>query len=127
MTKIKINTRYLKRIWPMLMILIAIWVNTGLVLGQSGVNNGSFAAGNSDNLITVNKNSSYVIKFELTKETLVNIALFDEFDKLTMILLYEYIRPGVLEFDLAKYIPRGNHTCKIMIGENTETLRLLVI
>jgi hypothetical protein len=96
------------------------------MFSQSTQNGVSLLAGNTDNFITINKNDSYIIKFELSKNTSY-YRLFDESDKIISILMCEQLKPGVLEFNLAKRLLPGNYTCKIIIGDNTEVLKLLVL
>jgi hypothetical protein len=93
---------------------------------QSAYNLKTFASGNSKE-ITVHKGDSYLIKIQLSQRTHVSIGIFDDSDKLTEILLYEYLNPGVTEFDIAKKLPEGVNTCKVQIGDNTEVFKIIVI
>lgn len=124
--KIKQDHTYLA-VFIKLFILATLFSGmSSVVLSQVRENSGSIAGAKVDNLIIV-KNNSYVLNIDVSRETLINISIFDDSGKLIDVLLYEYIKPGRLEYDLAKQLPSGNFTCKIIVGENTEVLRLIVI
>jgi len=127
MIKFKNNMAFLIKLCKIFIIFFVLFCGSLINLSQINQSLNLYAGGNIDNFITIIQNSSYVINIQVSKETLVNITLFDENDKLSMILFYEFVKPGVIEYDLAKYLPKGNFTCKILIGENTEVLKLVVI
>jgi len=111
-----------------MIILFTILMNINILLAQESLEAGQTSGYYIENPLNfkIYTSGSNIIKFEVPKESHISISLFDEYENLVKLLLYDNIQPGIYEYDLTNQLPTGKYVCKLNSGDISESKDLVL-